>query len=941
MRVLEGTEVQLFGASDRPLREAKLILGRVQTAEASPEADQSPTEFAARIDSDGFRYEVPNVSAEPWVVNESTEYSLSLTDRDGTRTVNADRWNVRAIRDQPPNVRLLEPSGEDPVTPRAKISILGQAEDDLAIRSIELRYQRTDMSDRGEQSVSLLAGPPELALGPMPTQLPPPRQTKDVRYEWSLQPLRVAPGAVISFYLWGEDYKRQSNQTLSRRLVVVSESDLLNRVGRRQSMVLSRLQQRLQQQRQAEENVSAVESLLRETNVVTKATMDRLQTGVSTQRQVNSALADEDADVAKELDRLRATLDRSQIGDVDVRQRVESTISALQDLAKTDLQPAYRGAVKARQILQAERDQQRSDAASNASELAEVDSTEDVSSEIANQAREELSKSVSRQRAAISKLEELLDDLSAWDNYRSFAQELSDLLRQQRDVQRQTNDVAKKAFSRSDTEPDGKSRADLRNAAARQLELARRADRVMENLSKAESSLEEKDPSSAAMVREAIQRARDGAVSGKMREAGRQIGQNQLGKASQWQDQANETLKEMLDELSQRSLSPEERVEEMDDAGRELQRLQKRQAELTEEFAKAANEKDEAKKRRELQRLQKRQAEIAKEVRKLERQLQRLRAQQSSQQAGQAAESADGAGQAAKQGDAQQAEQLSQLTEAQMEQAQQSLQQQKEQARSELAREQAERLPQMIEALVAQQKSVVDEIKRLDSLRGEAGELTKGQEASIAVNAEAQRTVAQDTGLVAKQMSQLPVFVFALDEVQQQMLTVADDLEGLDTSESVEKLAKRCVDELDLIRAMLEKDQASQQNQQQEGGGQGGEGDENDQADGGEQIDPRLAQLKLLRGMQVSINEETKRLNAVTGEDAPARKWITEEQQSLAARQGQLGEVMEEMFQQAVAQLDAPDPNERESNEVQDETGEVEVDTLLDALDQELDFLLK
>ena len=105
----------------------------------------------------------------------------------------------------------------------------------------------------------------------------------------------------------------------------------LTRVGRRQSLVLSRLQQRLQQQRQAHEGVSAVETTLRETNVATKATMDRLQSGVSTQRQVNSALVGEEADVTTELRRLQATLDRSRIGDVDVRKRVQSTIAALQD----------------------------------------------------------------------------------------------------------------------------------------------------------------------------------------------------------------------------------------------------------------------------------------------------------------------------------------------------------------------------------------------------------------------------------------------------------------------------------------------------------------------------------------------------------------------------------------------------------------------------------
>ena len=344
-----------------------------------------------------------------------------------------------------------------------------------------------------------------------------------------------------------------------------------------------------------------------------------------------------------------------------------------------------------------------------------------------------------------------------------------------------------------------------------------------------------------------------------MREAGRQIDQNRLGQASQQQQDAASTLEDMLDELSQRSYSPEQRVEKMEESGRELERLQKRQSQLTQEFAKAERETDSAKKKRELERLQKRQEQIAKEVRKVERQLARLRSQQSSQQAGQAAGSAESAADAAEQGDAEEARQQSQLAEAQMEQAQQSLEQQKEEAKTELAQEQAIRLPQLIEALIAQQQSVVDEVKRLNDIRLERGNLSKAQEASITVTAEAQRTVAQDTALVAKQMKELPVFVFALNEVEQLMLEVSGSLDRLETADSTQQVASRVLDELKLIMEMLKRDPDAQQ--ESGGGGQGGGSGQEGGGGQGDGIDPRLAQLKLLRGMQISINDQTKQMN--------------------------------------------------------------------------------
>ena len=921
LRVLQGTEAVLSGTSDRSLKQVELLVSRSSGAD-------NETKFVGNV-AEGNAFEVPSaVAAKRWLIEKTSEYSLSLTDVDNTSTVDADRWTVRVVRDERPTLKLLEPDNEELITPTAQVPIVCEVEDDLAVRDVYLRYLRTDKSDAGETSIALFEAPARRTATAMPEQLPPPRDQKQVRHSWSLEPLKLAPGAVLSFHLVASDYKDQINQTLARRLVVVTQNDLIDRVGRRQSLVLSRLEQRLKQQRQAKQGVDAALANVQETNKASKSTMDRLQSSLMTQRQVNSALVGDEAEVTKELRRLRAMLDRSQIGEVDVRTRVEKTLTELKELGEADLDPALRLSTNARQTLQAERDQQ--DKGND-----EVDGV--LPPEVGQEVTDQLANASKRQDAAVAKLESLLDDLSAWDNYRKFGQELSDLLRQQRDIQRQTQEVAKESLSRSGRELDGNARAAQRGAAARQLDLARRTDRTLENLAKAEQELREKDPNAAQLVKEAIQRAREEAVSGKMREAGRQIDQNRLGQASQQQQDAASTLEDMLDELSQRSYSPEQRVEKMEETGRELERLQKRQSQLTQDFAKAERETDSAKKKRELERLQKRQEQIAKEVRKVERQLARLRSQQSSQQAGQAAGSAESAADAAEQGDAEEARQQSQLAEAQMEQAQQSLEQQKEEAKTELAQEQAIRLPQLIEALIAQQQSVVDEVKRLNDIRLERGNLSKAQEASITVTAEAQRTVAQDTALVAKQMKELPVFVFALNEVEQLMLEVSGSLDRLETADSTQQVASRVLDELKLIMEMLKRDPDAQQ--ESGGGGQGGGSGQEGGGGQGDGIDPRLAQLKLLRGMQISINDQTKQMNTMTGGDPQARQLLERQRQSLANRQGQLGEIIGEMFKPPPQRLDAPSLDESEP--VDGEESESGLVDGLDALDQELELLLQ
>ncbi len=910
LRLLEGTSLAFRGTADRRLQGGAL---HVQSN------DDEQQDFAAQISDDGVGFET-----ELWTVTAAAEYTMHLVDQEGTATVHADRWNVRVLKDDAPTLALIEPDVEELVTPGAVLRIVCDTEDDLAIRRVDLHFSRTDQSEEGDSSVSLFAGPPSVAVAPMPETLPAAAHRWTVTHDWSLAPMKLPPGAVLSFYVVAEDYKLQRGQTVARRLVVVSDTELIDRAGRRQSLVLSRLRQRLTQQRRARQGVESVRDLLAETLEIDKPAIDRLKSALLAQRQVNAALQGEEAEVLRELRRLKRLLDRSQIGDVDVRQRVENTLGTLEALGAEHLDPAIRHASAADQSIQAERDLER---ANKKGGDAAITVPEDVPGE--------LERAASHQAESVKRLEELLDEMSAWDNYRRFAQELGELLRQQQDIRDATEAVARETLSRRQEQLDGKQRASLRSTAARQLELARRTERTLANLEAAREKLEASDPQASQMVGDAMQAARDNAVSGRMREAGRQIDQNRPGLAREDQAEAEQALKSMLDELSRRSYSQKERVEKLEETGRELERLRKRQAELTKEFERAAAERDEQKKRRELQRLKKRQAELAQKMKKLQRQLQRLRANDASRNAGQASQAMEGAAQDAQQGNAQQAQQQSQLAEEQMEQAQQKLQEAGEQAKTELAREQMIRLPQMVDGLIGRQVALVEELRRLDEIRQRRGELTAAQEISVEIAAETQRTLATDTQGVAEEMSALPAFVFALGEVQELMYELADRLDRLTTTVATIELGDRVLAELRLVREMMERESDSQPQQPGDGGGQGGEGGEAGQQP---DFDAQIAQLKLLRGMQIRINEETIRLNDVEPADTVARRDLDRQLQGLADRQGELAGVVGDLVAPpSAAKSDLPKANEQQRIDVE---GPPEDDGL-DALDRELDLLLQ
>lgn len=892
LRVLAGTQVVLSGEADRVLSEVQL----------SYEVEDKLFSFRSAIQDGARTYRVPS-RAETWLLEKPGEYALTLMGVDQTKTVGAELWNVRVIPDQPPTISVLSATNEDWITSSTVISLELSVEDDLRVKRVDLRFMRSDQSELGESVVALFLGPGSAEPAEMPRPLQLVADRIAVTHDWSLNEMNLPSGAVLSYFLSAEDYKGQQVQSPPQRFTVVSEQELVDRVARRHSVILARLKQRLEQQRQANQQVEAVQAKLSASDKLEKSTMDRLQSALLSQRQVNSALAGEDAPIIAELEGLRRVLERSRIAESTTGKNVAETLSVLKQLASSDLEPAFDFTSNAQRLLQAGLDEGQSKPSTEASSM--------------------LNRAADHQASAVRTLEGLLDDMSSWDNYRRVAQDLNELLRQQNEVQRQTQTVARQTLSRLTDELDGEQRAAMRLAASRQMDLARRMDRTIENLSKAQHKLQDDDPASEQMLQDAIQTARDLAIAGRMRQAGKMISSSRFGLAEKEQQSASSAIEEMLDQLSRRSYSPEESEQRLDVASRELQRLQNRQKQLSAEFGNAKKQRDPQKRGRELQRLSKRQRELMQQMHKLERNLQRLRAQQASGQLGKAQSSAEAAAAAADQNSALDAEQQSKLAEEQMEQAKEQLQQQLERVQSQLVAEQIARLPQRIEAVLKRQEALNGEVVRLDELRNSRGEWTAGMQASVKIAAETELALAADAIDLATSVDQLPAFSFTLREIAISMGEVAALLERDATDQLTQTLNSQIVDELQLMLDTMKKDPKSNSDAGEQGGSgsPGGGGNNN-----GEEFEPSLAQLKLLRWLQLRINEDTDRLNLTSAGDSEAQKVIDAKVRRISDRQGRLAELVSKLYRPA-----NPKPPAARENEQSD----------LDALDQQLDSLLK
>jgi hypothetical protein len=120
---------------------------------------------------------------------------------------------------------------------------------------------------------------------------------------------------------------------------------------------------------------------------------------------------------------------------------------------------------------------------------------------------------------------------------------------------------------------------ELKAAAERQLELARLLDRILREMEQADGELRQNDPAAAKALAGALDQIRHRTTSQRMRTAGEQIQQNQIGQAAAEQKQVGQDLQEILDLLAMghRPVAAEPNGEEIARLEEDVERLRTRQ----------------------------------------------------------------------------------------------------------------------------------------------------------------------------------------------------------------------------------------------------------------------------------------------------------------------------------------------------------------------------
>lgn len=463
-------------------------------------------------------------------------------------------------------------------------------------------------------------------------------------------------------------------------------------------------------------------------------------------------------------------------------------------------------------------------------------------------------------------LSKLLQELEPWSSTLEISGEAGRILEEQKELQGQLDDLAKKDFT-------GKSRdtltenekAELDQAKEAQKRLQERTANLLEQMKKLAESRAQTDPDTAGDLKKAAEQAEANNLGDMMKSAQDSIGENKLNEARNKQREAiaeleklNKSLKDgreaRLDRLARKLREAEQMVERLMDEQEKLQR----------KIREAAAEKDPKKRDEELKRLARRQKELQQQADEAIKKLSRLGNDRAREMMQEAREDMADALKELSRGRKDEEKQDDILD--RMEEARRELERARQKAEEELAREQLVRVADVLRRIRERQEGHLEESKRIQDSVLQEKKWSRGLQSSFVSLGDNQRGLSQETaGVAKKDLTSAPVFARLLERSAKAMARASDriaalrqqtpPLEALPDAElkSEQARALRCLDQLLASLKDADDDPRPLSRGGDEGGGDGGGG-------GGPQGDdslPPLAQLKLLRALQKEVNDRT------------------------------------------------------------------------------------
>jgi len=891
--VLAGSRIEVTGTANEALAQARVLAdGREPIA----------AEIGATSNSPASGDRTFHIAPDKWIATKAGAYELELANSSGITGVAAS-WRLRVEPDATPTVAWARPADDIHVLPLAVIPLQILVKDDLAIRSVELIYERSGR--RGDEGGSeLKTGRIELLAGPeSPTSAA--DEVRTVDHVWSLASLGLKAGDQLTLRAEASDYRPGVGKTLGpRRVTIITIEELDARLAEQQTQIVRQLERALTAQRATRDEARRVAIQQRDAGALAAGDRNALQSAELNQRRVGWMLGDAKEGIPALVESLLAELEMNGVASPDVARTMRGLKASLGELAGGSLSTAERELTAARKESNAASDEQGESLDPPELPPPQVDDVPGVQPLAASPQTQELQQSLSAAGAAqdevIATVERLVADLSGSADFSRHVRELSQLHIDQIAHERTTRaEIGIGTMPLELNELTRDQRANLNKASAGEDSIARRFENILLGMRQMAESLDLQDAKSSDTLKDAIALAERQQISSHMQDATRALAANRVNRALDLERQVAAELEQMLKFLRHQGPTGADRLDEMRQAQEKLQSLRAQLTALREQAARAASQGPTAAAERE--QLGQRQDELRREIERLSRELERLKAGGAGASANQSASALNNrppgedpsAAAPPKPGTDEELKQAEQKLDA----AATELAEARAQAELDLALEFINRFRGELEEMIASQQKLIVDTEELDgALR--ANRIAADLAANQLTQLEARERELLQTAVEQRELLMgLAAVRISLQDAERRLAS-AVDLLAAKNSGIVTQQAERHA--LARLEAMLEAfaQTAAEAQKKPEGGNRRG---------GGNQGQPppqrrpafELLEVKMLRILQIELNQRTAahqiRL-AADGQANAQRADLVRESLELAAEQQRLAELAREML---------------------------------------------
>lgn len=924
---LLGTELQVALISTAPLQSARLRV-----------ADKPPV--ALEIGEDRRTASIRFSIKDPGV----TGYWFELTDEAGFSDPESPRFELRGIADGVPDVVIEQPVADVQVTAEAELPLRVLAKDDLGLARVRLAVTRPESPEI--QEIPLVDADP----------LAEPLVVSTTDYLWKLASLSLKPGdrlvvraeALDRYDLGPEPHLGKSTP---RTITIVTAEEKQKELAGRVGDLLESLQQSATLQERALTQTRELQTQLGTTGQLRTQDLDQLHRIELDQRQTASRLTRPADGVQSQARQLQDEFRANRLDDPQTLQRLGRIVDDLANLERDqfpEIESALTRAAKTAEDLPVQVPEAGSEDTSTATgesnpsgpkatpqpspapvptqspdkpapppetPAPSAEKPTDSAAEPAatDKLKSSLSQAQTHQSAALKTLNDLQDVLSEWRNQRDIARELSGMIAEQEGLQKETSELGQQTLSKTGTDLTPQEKADLHKVADKQSKVAERIDQFRKQLQQAADSMKDRDPDVSERFQEAREELGTDGTAGKLREASQGISENQIGSASQLQQQALQELRDLDKQLKREPTDDVETlIKQIESAESEFEMLRKEQAELRDATRQAAAEPDSPQRREQLEQLQQRQQELKDKLDAAERRLERLRLRQPTEAAERAQERLDRIQQQLQDpGQAEEAAEEMQQVVDDLEQVERDLAQERQFAQEQLAIEELEKIEAQLRAVLSQQKGVIEETERLATERAMRGSLTRAQLKTVRDLAEVERGLQGDIESLEESLRTAEVVALVLRRAGRTLKLAADRLGEKQVDDSVVAIERDVVKRIEGLLAILTAQDPPPADQQAPM--PGGEQQPQDQEDKpqaaqppGESL-PQLAQLKLLKALQEEFLERTALLDQLRDADGKFPESARMELEELAKEQAELADLTRDLVVKMLKSQPDPD----------------------------------